>query len=185
MACVVGSLGRMDRTSRTVRLAGVLAATIAGAAPAGAASAPTRVRLDGVGPITLGMTRADAAKTGWLSNPHRNCPDKGTVANGYELHGAKAPGGLGASVAFAGGTLRAISLEKGARTQTGVTVGVSTLTRMASAYRAAGYQVKAKRYPTVGGTYVTVRRKGIIVVQGFGTGKLVQTLGLPFIPVCA
>ena len=62
------------------------------AAPAHGA---TLVRLDGIGPLTMGMSRMAALDTGWLSNRHSGCPLGGKpYPIDYDLAGASAPAGI-------------------------------------------------------------------------------------------
>lgn len=165
-----------------------LAALAAGAlwAPANAAGGPatTVVRLDGIGPLQLGMTRTAAVATGWLAGRSSGCPLGGTPPITYRFTGAKAPKAIKGSVEFVNGRLSAMSFTRGVRTSTGVTVGRTTTARMVARYRAAGFTASARFDRTFQGTFVRVRRHGRDVVGGFGEGSVVTIVAIPAVAVC-
>jgi len=166
------------------RLALLLPIAAALAAPAQGA---TRLRLDGIGPLKLGMARLTALDTGWLAGRHSGCPLGGKpYPVDYRLTGTRAPAGLRGTAEFVGGKLTGFSFSAGVRTATGVQVGTTTLTGMITRYRNAGYRVSARYVPTFQGTFVTVRRKsgGRSLIGGFADHKIIQILGVPFVPVC-
>jgi hypothetical protein len=167
----------------------VLALAVIGAAlgvPATAASglSTTVLRLDGIGPLHLGMTRTAAVATGWLAGRSSGCPLGGTPPITYRFTGAQAPRGISGSVEFANNRLTTMSFTGGVRTSTGVTVGRTTAARMVARYRAAGFTASASFVSTFQGTFVRVRRHGRDVVGGFGEGSVVTIVAIPVVPVC-
>src|SRR3954462_5977793 len=104
----------------------VLVAAAALSSASGAAAATTRLHLDGIGPLKLGMTRTAALATGWLANRRPGCELASPRPLDYRFSGPNAPRGLHGSADFQGGKLRALSFTGGARTATGVTVGRTT-----------------------------------------------------------
>lgn len=166
-------------------LAVVLAAGWTASTPAATAPDPRVLRLDGIGPLKLGMTRADAVRTGWLTGRRNGCPLGGPpLPIVYRVAGPKAPDGVRGLAEFQGGRLRTLSFDRGVRTALGVRVGRTTVTRMVERYRKAGYTAKAQYIDTFQGTFVHVSRNGRRVLGGFATGRVVGTLGLPSVPVC-
>src|SRR5919107_4554395 len=124
----------MPRSGRLLVLAVLAGACVSAPAPA---AASTLLRLNGMGPLKLGMTRVDAVKTGWLSDRAPGCPLEAPVPTTYRLEGAAAPGALAGSVVFRRGKLRNITVTRGARTAAGVVVRKTTPTGMARLYRRA------------------------------------------------
>ena len=164
-------------------------AVLAGAAlgvPAIAEGGPstTVLRLDGIGPLRLGMTRTAALATGWLGERRPGCPLSGTPPITYRFTGPKAPRAIRGSVEFENDRLSTMSFTRGVRTSTGVTVGRTTTARMVTRYRAAGFTASARFDRTFQGTFVRVRRHGRDVVGGFGEGSVVTIVALPAVPVC-
>ncbi len=153
-------------------------------AVAPASAAVTTLRLDGIGPLELGMTRANAVKTGWLSNRSAGCELASPRPVVYQLRGAKAPTGLRGSVEFAGGKLTNVSVTRGAKTPLGIRPNVSTPAGMVKAYRRAGFDAVAKYEDTFQATFVTVKKDGEQVLSGFATGKRLSVLSLPFTSTC-
>jgi hypothetical protein len=167
----------------------LVVAAIAGSAlavqpPAASPASTTVLRLDGIGPLHLGMTRTAALATGWLADRGSGCPLGGTPPITYRFTGAKAPKGTKGSAEFSDGRLRALSFTRGVRTSTGVTVGRTTTARMVARYRAAGFTASASFVSTFQGTFVRVKRHGRDVVGGFGEGSVVTIVAIPTIPVC-
>jgi hypothetical protein len=154
------------------------------AAPA-AAGATTMLRLDGIGPLKLGMTRTDAVATGWLGHRGRGCELGGPpVPITYRFTGPNAPSGIDGTAEFRGGHLRGLSFSHGVRTTAGVTVGRTRLVRMYDRYRALGFTATARYISTLQGTFVTVKRSGHAVIGGFGRLRTVSIIGIPDVPVC-
>lgn len=170
----------------TVLAAATTATIAAGAALAPAATTgPRVVRLDGIGPLKLGMTRADAVRTGWLTGRGTGCELGGTpLPITYRLAGPRAPRGITGVAEFRGGRLRDLSFTKGVYTARGVTVGRTTVARMVRRYTGDGYKARARYDATFQGTFVTVTRNGRRVLGAFASGTVVETLGLPGVPVC-
>jgi hypothetical protein len=170
---------------RLLRYALPLAVVVA--APAQGA---TLLRLDGIGPLKLKMTRTAALDTGWLGGRGTGCELGGPpLPITYKFTGAKAPAGVRGTVEFNKNKLTSFAFDKGVRTATGVVVGKTTVGSMVTRYRNAGFKASSRYDSTFQGTFVTIRRKkgGPQVLGGFAAGKtakVVTTLGLPFVPVC-
>jgi hypothetical protein len=153
--------------------------------PATDASASTVLRLDGVGPLRLGMTRTAALATGWLAERKPGCELGGPpLPITYRLTGRHAPNDLRGAAEFRGGRLRGLSFTAGVRTATGVAVRTTTTATMVARYRSAGFTASAQFVPTFGGTFVDVRRGGRQVLGGFAHRRVVTTLAIPRVPVC-
>ncbi len=166
-----------------------LAAFAGPANPASATSVGTTsvstLRLDGIGPLKLGMTRAAAVKTGWLSHRGTGCELGGPpLPITYRLRGAAAPKGLSGVAEFNGGKLTSLDFRKGVRTAAGVVVGTTTAAQMVSRYKARGFTAKATFSSLFGGTFVDVKKNGARVIGGFATGKVVTDLAIPGIQTC-
>lgn len=174
----------MRRLSHALGLAALVGAALW--APATAAGGPgtTVLRVDGIGPLHLGMTRTAALATGWLANRGSGCPLGGTPPITYRFTGAKAPRAAKGSVEFVDNQLSTMSFTAGVRTSTGVTVGRTTAARMVARYRAAGFTASARFDTTFQGTFVRVRRLGHDVVGGFAEGRVVTTVAIPVVAVC-
>lgn len=158
---------------------------LAGIAATTATAAPPTLRLDGIGPLRLGMRTAAALRTGWLSNRGRGCELSGPpIPVVYRFRGPRAPAGVVGFATFRFGRLRNLSFSRGVRTALGVVPGRTTVRTMVSKYRAAGFSVRAQFNGTFGGTFVFVRRAGKQVLGGFGGRGVVRTLGVPVVPVC-
>jgi hypothetical protein len=154
-------------------------------------AAPSRgavlVRLDGIGPLRLGMARMSALDTGWLAGRSTGCRLGGRpYPVDYAVEGPAAPPGFSGTAEFTGGKLVSFSFAGGVRTATGVVPGKTTWAGMVSRYRSAGFRVAARYDATFPATFVTVRRRrgGPSVIGGLARGKVVQTLGLPHVRVC-
>jgi hypothetical protein len=154
------------------------------AAATASAGATTLLRLDGIGPLKLGMTRSAATHTGWLSDEGKGCPLGGPpIPVTYQFTGSLAPRGIEGSAQFDHGKLTNLSFSKGVRTANGVQVG-SLLTRMASAYRSDGFKVRSHYLDTFGGTFVDVSKGRRQVIGAFGTHRRVEAIALRAVPVC-
>ena len=168
----------MKRLAPTVGLLLFLAAPAHGA---------TLLRLDGIGPLKLGMSRMAALDTNWLSGQHSGCPLGGKpYPIDYDLKGSAAPAGITGSAEFTGGKLTNFAFTKGVRTSTGVVAGKTTITGMVTRYRNAGYKVSARYETTFAGTFVSVRRRhgGPQVIGAFSDGKVIHSIGVPYVPIC-
>ena len=174
----------MRRLSPALGLAALAGAVLWAPATAAGGPATTVLRLDGIGPLHLGMTRTVALATGWLAGRRSGCPLGGTPPITYRFTGAKAPKAIKGSAEFADGRLTTLSFTRGVRTSTGVTVGRTTTARMVARYRAAGFTASARFVSTFQGTFVRVRRHGRDVVGGFGEGSVVTIVAIPAVPVC-
>lgn len=163
------------------RIVGVCCLCLGVAAPAGA----TILRLDGVGPLRLGMTRGEAVATGWLAHRGRGCPLGGSPPITYRFDGRRAPRGLRGGVEFSDGRLTTMTFTAGVRTVAGVRVGRTTPARMAARYRAlGGFGVSSAYDEVFAGIFVHVSRHGRPVLGGFAAGPQITMLGIPRVPVC-
>lgn len=160
--------------------------------PGARAAATTLLRLDGIGPLRLGMKRAVALRTGWLARRAPGCELGGPpLPITYQLTGARAPAGIVGTAEFNGtsGKLTSLSFRRGVRTATGVVAGQTTATGMVNRYRDAGFSARAQFVDVFAGTFVTVRRGGKQVIGGFARGRAsarrpLAQLGIPFVPTC-
>jgi hypothetical protein len=174
----------MGRRNHLLVVAAITGSALAVHPGAASPASTTVLRLDGIGPLHLGMTRTAALATGWLAGRRAGCPLGGTPPITYRFTGAKAPKQTKGSAEFADGRLTALSFTRGVRTSTGVTVGRTTTARMVARYRAAGFTASARFVSTFQGTFVRVRRHGRDVVGGFGEGSVVTIVAIPTVPVC-
>ncbi|MCW2783457.1 MAG: hypothetical protein JWR35_3908 [Marmoricola sp.] len=164
------------------RLLLALALALGVTAPAQGA---TLVRLNGVGPLKLGMSRMAALDTGWLSNKKPGCELAGPPRPvDYDLAGSQAPDGLEGGIEFTGGKATNMAFTAGVRTSAGVVPGKTTWAGMVRRYRDAGAHASARYIDTFGGTFVTVKLDGTQVMGGFADKKIVTVIGIPFVPVC-
>jgi hypothetical protein len=155
------------------------------AVPVSGAGAATLLRLNGIGPLKLGMTRADAVATGWLAQRQTGCPLGGPpLPITYRLTGANAPSGIRGTAEFTGGRLRNLSFTRGVRTAAGVRVRHTTIAGMVRRYKDAGFKARAEHSDVFGGSFVTVKRGKRSVIGGFGEGSRVTILALRHVPVC-
>jgi hypothetical protein len=156
--------------------------TLSAQAPA---ASTTVLRLDGIGPLHLGMTRPAALETGWLANRATGCELGGTpLPVTYRFTGTKAPAGIAGTAEFRGNRLRTLSFTRGVRTSFGVTVRRTRTSRMAARYRQAGFRASVRFVDTFQGTFVTITRNGDQVLGGFGEHGIITMLAIPAVPVC-
>jgi hypothetical protein len=174
----------MGRRNSLLVVAAITASALALQAPAATPASTTVVRLDGIGPLRLGMTRTAALATGWLAGRRSGCPLGGTPPITYRFTGARAPRAIKGSVEFVDDRLSTMSFTAGVRTSTGVTVGRTTAARMVARYRAAGFTASARFDGTFQGTFVRVRRHGHDVVGGFADAGAVSIVAIPAVSVC-
>jgi hypothetical protein len=174
----------MRLASRAAVLALVSAALLAPASAPGAGSTPV-LRLDGIGPLHLGMTRTTAVATGWLGQRGTGCELGGRpFPVTYRFTGRKAPRGIAGVAEFQHNRLADLSFTRGVRTSTGVTVGRTTTKRMVTRYRQAGFSASAWYEAIFRGTFVTIKRAGDQVVGGFGEHGVITMVAIPAISVC-
>jgi hypothetical protein len=173
---------RLGWTAAAIALVG--AALIAPTSAPGASSRAV-LRLDGIGPLHLGMTRTAALATGWLAQRGSGCELGGRpFPITYRFTGRKAPRGIAGFAEFQHGKLTDLSFTRGVRTSTGVTVGRTKTTRMVTRYRQAGFSASARFEEVFQGTFVTVKRDGDQVVGGFGEHGVITMVAIPAIAVC-
>jgi hypothetical protein len=174
----------MRRRNRVLVLAAMAGAALGVPATEAGAASTTVVRLDGVGPLHLGMTRSAALATGWLAERRPGCPLGGRPPITYRLTGPQAPRTIRGSAEFENHRLSTLSFTRGVRTSTGVTVGRTTAARMVARYRTAGFTASARFESTFQGTFVRVRRHGRDVVGGFADASVVTIIAIPAVSVC-
>jgi hypothetical protein len=160
-------------------------AALAGPASGAGAGAGTLLRLDGIGPLKLGMTQAAAVRTGWLAGRTTGCPLGGPpLPIGYRFTGARAPKGIRGTAEFTNGRLSNLSFSRGVHTATGVTVGRTPIADMVAGYRGAGLRASSRYDAIFAGTFVTVRRGRRDVIGGFGEHRVVTLLAVRGVQVC-
>jgi hypothetical protein len=143
------------------------------------------LRLDGIGPLRLGMTRAEAVATGWLSDPSPGCELAGPPLPAvYKLKGPKAPAGIAGTVEFDRDTLRVMAFSAGVRTTFGVALPGGTVGDLLKRARAAGLSASSRYDETFAGRFVTVNRNGQQVLGAFATKSAIATIAVPYVPVC-
>jgi hypothetical protein len=163
-----------------------IVALLAATGLAGQARASTLLRLDGIGPLRLDMTRTDALATHWLAHRTTGCPLGGPpLPVDYSFTGSDAPDGILGSAEFVGGRLQNLSFTDGVRTRAGVVVGSTSPADMVARYRSAGFVARATYDSLFGGRFVSVRRPhGDQVLGGFARHGVVTTLAVRYVPVC-
>jgi hypothetical protein len=150
----------------------------------GIAAASQLLRLNGIGPLKLGMKRADALSTGWLAHKTKGCELSTPRPIAYSLTGPSAPAGVKGTIEFQSGKLIAMSFTKGVHTAAGVNVGQTTSAQMIGDYTGGGFSASAAVSTMFGGTFTTVKHSGHVVLQGFGPKKIVTQLAIPAVQVC-
>jgi hypothetical protein len=148
------------------------------------AGASKLLRLNGIGPLKLGMKRAAALSTGWLAHMAKGCELLSPRPTTYTLTGPNAPTSVTGLVQFQHRRLMSISMTRGVHTAAGVVLGRTTSSQMVSDYQNAGFTASAAFSRTFGGTFTTVKRNGASVIQGFGAQKIVTLLAIPAAQVC-
>ncbi len=169
--------------SRIALVAGTVSIALLGSAVMADAATPPRLRLTGIGPLTLGMTRPAAVATGWLANPQAGCEFYGPTARGYDFTGPQAPAGLVGNASFTNGKLVNISFRRGVQTHVGVRPGVSTRQAMVRAYRQGGFVVTDRFQPVFQTRFITARRGGKSIQATTRAGKVFQ-LSIPLTEIC-
>jgi hypothetical protein len=150
------------------------------------AQGATLLRLNGIGPLKLGMSTMASLDTGWLSDRQTGCKLGGPpYPVTYRLDGSAAPAAIVGSVELNRGKLTNVIADSGVRTATGVVPGKTTWASMVTRYRNAGYKVSARYDDVFQVTFVHVKTKGgKAVMTGIAQKKIVDTIGVPFIPLC-
>ena len=172
----------MRPTAGVIALVGAL--LLAPVSAPGASSTPV-LRLDGIGPLHLGMTRTAALATGWLAQRGIGCELGGRpFPITYRFTGRKVPRGIAGVAEFQHDRLADLSFTRGVQTSTGVTVGRTTTKRMVARYRQAGFSASARFESVFQGTFVTIKRDGDQVVGGFGEHGVITIVAIPAISVC-
>jgi hypothetical protein len=159
--------------------------TAAGSAWADGRGSSPVLRLDGIGPLRLGMGRAEAVATGWLSDPGPGCELGGPpLPVVYRLKGPKAPAGGVGTAQFERGTLRVFAFTAGVRTTFGVAIPGGTVNDLLKRARAAGLSATSVYDETFAGRFVTVNRGGKQVLGAFAEKSAIATIAVPYVPVC-
>jgi hypothetical protein len=143
------------------------------------------LRLDGIGPLRLGMTQPDALRSGWLADRKTGCELGGApLPIVYALTGPRAPAGIEGTAEFARGRLRNLAFTAGVRTTLKVEPGKTSRVAMVRRYREAGFGSSSAFDSTFAGSFVTVLRHGRQVIGGFAERTTLSVVGVPFVPVC-
>jgi hypothetical protein len=175
----------MRRLGSVIAATALAAAALAVPASGAGAGATTLLRLDGIGPLKLGMTQAAAVRTGWLGGRSTGCPLGGPpLPISYRFIGTRAPNGIRGTAEFTNGRLSNLAFTRGVHTATGVTVGSTPIANMVAGYRGAGLRASSRYDATFAGTFVTVRRGRRDVIGGFGEHRVVTLLALRVVQVC-
>lgn len=169
-------------STRRIVIAVVATGALLTATAAASAAAPL-LRLDGVGPVKLGMTRAAAVSTGWLAHRALGCELASPRPVVFQFDGPTAPAGLKGSASFVGGTLTNISFRKGVRTRLGIRPGVSTTGAMVRAYRRGGFWVTNVFDATFQARFVTATRGGRSIAA-VGSTSVIDAISIPRVEVC-
>lgn len=175
-----------DRLVRLLRPALLVAAMMALVASVPALAEPALLRLDGVGPLKLGMTRTAALDTSWLAHRGRGCRFGAPVPITYRVDGPQAPARVRGRVEFVRGRLVRMDFFRGVRTALGVAVGRTSVAEMFRRYRGLGFSVSSVFAPRFKETFVSVRRKGTgeDVIGGYASEKVVELLSIPRVSRC-
>lgn len=164
-------------------LIGAAATVVALTATAAGNAATPLMRLNGTGPVKLGMTRAAAVSTGWLAHKTLGCELASPRPVVFQFNGPKAPAGLKGSASFVGGRLVNISFRSGVRTRLGIRPGVSTTGAMVRAYRQGGFRVTNVFDPVFQARFVTATRGGRSIAA-VASSAVIDTIAVPRIEVC-
>lgn len=159
-----------------------LTAVVLTATAAGSAATPL-MRLRGIGPVQLGMTRPAAVSTGWLAHKTLGCELASPRPVVFQFDGPKAPAGLKGSASFVGGKLVNISFRSGVHTRLGIRPGVSTVGAMIRAYRRGGFRVTNVFDSTFQARFITATRGGRSI-GAVASGAVIDTIAVPRIEVC-
>jgi hypothetical protein len=163
----------------------VLAALLVSSAAGAGTASVQGLNLNGIGPLTLGMSRTAALKTGWIAHEATGCTLGGKpYPITYTFTGKHAPHGVKGIVQFDHNKLSFMSFNAGVGTITGVILGKTTVSQMVSDYRRAGYSASSKYSTTFAGTFATVKQRGKIVIQGYSPHSKITALGIPAVPTC-
>ena len=139
-------------------------------------ASPTTLRLDGIGPLRLGMSRNSAYAFGLLRSSTETCLGaKPPLPVSYASDGPRATPGVRFTAYFTGGRngkLTHVMVYDGARTELGIRPGVSTAAQMIARYKRAGYTVKTEWRGDLGATFVNVTRRGKPVMTGMVNARL-------------
>lgn len=149
---------------------------------AAGARAPV-LRLNGIGPLSLGMSRPTAIATGWLANRSLGCELASPRPVVYSLTGPRAPRGIAGSVSFVGEKLVSVSIRRGAQTGLGIAPGRSTVRAMVATYRSHGFRVTNRYEATFQARFVTASRAGQ-TIGAVASKSTIDSLGIPHIDVC-
>jgi len=176
---------RIASLRRASLLGAVVVLLAAGSAAADGNSSVQVLRFDGIGPLHLGMTRAEAVATGWLAKPTTGCELAGTpLPVVYSLTGPKAPAGINGTVEFDRGTLRVFAFSAGVKTTFGVAIPGGTASDLVKRARAVGLSATSVYDKVFAGRFVTVKRGGKQVLGAFAEKSALSTIAVPYVPVC-
>jgi hypothetical protein len=166
-------------------LLGAAVLLAAGSAAANGSGSGQVLRLNGIGPLHLGMTQAEAVATGWLAKPTTGCELAGTpLPVVYNLTGPKAPAGIKGIVEFNRGTLRVFAFSAGVKTTFGIAIPGSTANELVNRARAAGLSATSTYDKVFDGRFVTVKQNGKQVLGAFAPKSAIATIAVPYVPLC-
>ncbi|MEA5442818.1 hypothetical protein [Cyanobium gracile] len=178
-------IGHSLRRAARLGALGALLLLAAGSAWADGRGPSPVLRLDGIGPLRLGMGRAEAVATGWLSDPGTGCElDGPPLPVVYKLKGPKAPAGIVGTVEFDRGLLRVLAFSAGVKTAFGIAIPGATASDLVKRARAAGFSATSAYDETFAGRFVTVNRAGKQVLGAFAEQSAITTIAVPYVPVC-
>ena len=163
------------------------------AAAAGQAAASSRkpVTFTGMGPLKIGMTEQQAARTGWLSNktvPWCSLGGGTSAGTGYQLHGPRAARPMQGRVIFRNGKLDTLLVRSGTGTARGIRPGISTAADVVRAYPNSAYS--RREAIILGQLVLTVRPKGATyptqqqLLLSATPEHRVQAVAVPYLPFC-
>ncbi len=178
-------IGHPLRRAAPLGASGAILLLAAGSAWADGRGSSPVLRLDGIGPLRLGMGRVEAVATGWLSDPGPGCELGGPpLPVVYKLKGPKAQAGIVGTAQFERGTLRVFAFSAGVRTTFGVAIPGGTVADLLKRARAAGLSASSVYDETFAGRFVTVNRGGQQVFGAFAEKSAITTIAVPYVPVC-
>jgi hypothetical protein len=171
--------------ARFLGLAVVASMLLSGGFSGTASAATTVLRLDGVGPLKLGMKRSEALATGWLSARGTGCELGGPpLPITYRLGGPGAPSGLRGVAEFRRHRLRNLSFTRGVRTARGVSVGRTTHRRMVARYRKRWLQRVGRVRRCLSRNVRDRPARRARRARRFANGRVVSALAVPSVPAC-
>lgn len=154
-------------------------------APASPAAAVPLLRLDGIGPLMLGMSEADAEATGWLSNRSAPwCPFAGTEDPTWDLAGPSAPAGVDGYLIFREGEIDQVVIRSGTTTDEGIGAGAS-FGDLSDTYGGLGYEVDSyARFESFDDFATVEQADEPRLMTTLNSDGSIEWIGVPYISVC-